>query len=147
MAILFLILLYSFIVLGIFYFKYKDLKLIHKRESIYEKLYILYRVKEDLANSIMSCYNAHILLAKENLSNNSFLKEDIYGHFRTKDLKTMSISEIYFTYRNVCKPLFYWVDNPDKDAERNIIEQYRCLIIKGIKEEKKKLNTELLKLV
>ena len=112
---------------------------VEKQREIQRKINLLKEFRSDLImnHTLEHIFSIHKQLGELELAWNRAICPNLYGMFRTKNIATMDISEVYLgNIKGIwTKPLLYWYNCEDYETVDIITNQYYRQVLSGIDAE------------
>lgn len=112
---------------------------IKKQRQTRRKINLLKEFRSDLImnHTLEHTFSVHKQLGELELAWNKAICPNLYGMFRTKNIATMDITEVYLGNINGIwtKSLFYWYNCEDQNTVSTITNQYYMQVLSGIDAE------------
>lgn len=96
-------------------------------------------------HTLEDIFKIHKQLGQSNLALNRAICPDEYGMFRTSDIATMSMDEVFLgnIYGLWTHTLTYWVSSKNEDSISIVTNQYYTQVLSGIDIEIEELNNKI----
>ena len=144
-TVLALLALIIFIIVGVMARKNQEKK--DKKHVIEHQILQLTKFKGELMShhTLEDTFKIHRQLGAMHLAWNHAICPDKYGMFRTSNIATMSMDEVFLG--NICglltDTLPFWLSCQDEDAISKITNQYYQQVLSGIKAEIEELKNKI----
>lgn len=140
-----LLALIIFIIVGVMARKNQEKK--DKKHMIEHQIFQLTKFKGELMShhTLEDTFKIHRQLGAMHLAWSSAICPDKYGMFRTSNIATMSMDDVFLgdIYGLWTHTLTFWLSYQDEDAVSKITNQYYQQVLSGIKAEIEELKKKI----